>query len=116
MIWPKGSAMNATNSRRLRGRGFTLVELLVVIGIIAIMISILLPSLKRAKDSANALKCMVGIKTIMTALSMYTSDYKGGVPQFWIVGQTWQPNDPNPVAFYQSDLGYGVMRFDKGVL
>jgi prepilin-type N-terminal cleavage/methylation domain-containing protein len=61
-------------------RGFTLVELLVVISIIALLISILLPSLKKARDQAKRTVCASRLKSISTALWNYWTENEGRVP------------------------------------
>jgi len=61
-------------------RGFTLVELLVVIGIIALLISILMPSLARARQSASLVSCQSNFRQIFAAVSMYCNDNKGVMP------------------------------------
>jgi prepilin-type processing-associated H-X9-DG protein/prepilin-type N-terminal cleavage/methylation domain-containing protein len=60
--------------------GFTLVELLVVIGIIALLVGILLPTLGRARESANAVKCMANMRQMGQAMMIYVGESKGVLP------------------------------------
>jgi len=66
--------------RRSLRRGFTLVELLVVIGIIAVLIGILLPVIGRARAAANQAACMANLRTLGQLLNNYGAEFKGSLP------------------------------------
>lgn len=72
-----------------RTDGFTLIELLVVIAVIAVLMSILLPALGRARDQARRVACGNNLKQIGTSLHMYGNDYNGKLPLNANPGYWW---------------------------
>jgi prepilin-type N-terminal cleavage/methylation domain-containing protein/prepilin-type processing-associated H-X9-DG protein len=72
-----------------RKRGFTLVELLVVIGIIAILMSMLMPALSRAKQKANRVNCLNNIRQVSMSAGMYAGDHDGEYPRRLSLTNSW---------------------------
>src|SRR2546423_3423825 len=121
---------------RTQRRGFTLVELLVVIGIIALLLSILIPVLNKAKERALRVKCAAHLRNVGESLFIYANDNKGKLPQhngggYWLwdipfptrdallrsgnqrntlycPASSMQPNDQNANELWNFSGGYCV--------
>jgi prepilin-type N-terminal cleavage/methylation domain-containing protein len=81
-----------------RNKGFTLVELLVVIGIIAILISILLPALGQVRHQAATIRCAAQMRDLTTALVIYAGENKGALPP--------RKGDDGPGSYYTLDFNH----------
>ena len=88
----------------MKRRGFTLAELLVVIGVIAVLIAILLPVFHKARESARRVICLSNLRQLATALRLYCDNNEGAFPsatadgRFYADWVYWEPQH-NPQAF-----------------
>ncbi|MEO6434939.1 MAG: type II secretion system protein [Tepidisphaeraceae bacterium] len=94
-----------------RRAAFTLVELLVVIGIIAVLISILLPSLSRAQEAARRTACLSNLRQLGIGFRLYANQFKDAVPLGYVGGQRqfsyvcfWNNAGSNPPRVTQMGL------------
>ncbi|UCE47690.1 MAG: type II secretion system protein [Phycisphaerales bacterium] len=86
-----------------KGRGFTLLELLVVISVIVLLIALLMPALRKARNQARAVVCQANLRQWGTTVALYTEDNQGRLPQdgkvgyrmFFLLGSVISSDDPN---------------------
>lgn len=101
-------------------KGFTLIELLVVIAIIALLLAILMPSLKKAKAKAQQVFCKNNCKTLGMANAMYAHEHDGyfvsnhdkGLPKVWDREPIWCTNQTyiGYIAISKDDAGWAVKK------
>jgi prepilin-type N-terminal cleavage/methylation domain-containing protein/prepilin-type processing-associated H-X9-DG protein len=109
-----------------RSAAFTLVELLVVIGIIALLISILLPSLQKARDASQRVNCLSQMRNLFNGIQMHIQDQKvmplggpkGGLGEMFRYAQPYDrfvvkgPRDyyyGSPTTIYSGKVGLGLL-------
>ena len=85
--------------------GFTLVELLVVIGIIAILVSLLLPALSKARDQAKLISCLSNTRQLGVGMNLYANDNRGEWPYY----ADHPTNETDTIRYYSS----GFVWFDQ---
>ncbi len=93
------------NSRRKMKKSFTLIELLVVIAIIAILASMLLPALSKAREKARAISCVNNLKQIQLGNLLYTNDYDDFLPPICF-------NGPDPTGYKWGSAGNDITADD----
>ena len=87
-----------TRRNRAGGGGFTIVELCVVVGIIAVLIAILLPALAAARAAARATVCKSNLHQMVTAFTAYATENHGLMPPYALAGSYMVP--PQPGTYY----------------
>ena len=119
---------DATRSGARAGRrGFTLIELLVVISIIALLIAMLLPAIKRAKEAGRDVTCRSNLRQLFVAIQAYTGEEQGFIPPHYnyFSGRAWFhlsplhevdstakcPNEADPAHY-----SYGLTSYRSGRL
>lgn len=84
----------------MRRRGFTLAELLVVIGIIALLLALLLPGLGRAREQARVVTCQNNVRMVVGAMLQYARDYEGVMPMPSVKGAVWSSSSLGWISYF----------------
>jgi prepilin-type N-terminal cleavage/methylation domain-containing protein/prepilin-type processing-associated H-X9-DG protein len=120
---PEKESIMSTNvhSNASIRKGFTLVELLVVIGIIALLISVLLPALNKARQQANLVNCESNLRNIGQLCNEYAAENKGYLPYGTgeVAGDSWTWADTLSLMVQNNPVSSGQSRntrADLGVL
>ncbi len=107
-------------TRGISGSGFTLIEMLTVMAILAVLMGLLLPVIARSREQARKTVCMSNLREIGMALSMYASNYGGRIPPSDSPNEPWRSTNHlwdgrlNPPRYQglghlHEKFGYGVM-------
>ena len=92
-------------------RGLTLIELLVVVAIIALLISILLPALAKAKEHTKSGVCQSNLRQLVMAITYYAEDNENRLP--YILGSIGPSGKPNVAPYYQYHQMFDLWRYVK---
>lgn len=98
---------------RMKKKGFTLVELLIVIAIIALLMGILLPSLARVRVIANRMKCGTHLADIGKAMMMYAEENRQNYPVGGIRGSTWAQLSTTKTGILKWDAATRDLAFEN---
>jgi len=101
--------------RPLRRGGFTLVELMVVVGIIGVLVSIIVPGIAGVHRQAKAIACQSNEKNLYQACIMFVNDHKGFLPVPTIIGETSADPNVGQTCMWALDRA-GVANFNAGVI
>ena len=86
-----------------RRHAFTIAELLVVVGILVVLMALLLPVLRNARETARNLQCTSNVRSIAHAMLLYANENDGALPQAGNQGQRWVAGSPASIAYYFKD-------------
>ena len=101
------SSVSMAKQSTYPARGFTLIELLVVIAIISLLVSILLPSLTKARDLARTVVCQTNLRSISLLYSFYMNDYENILP-----GQPGSLAEVKTIDAFKQTWQYKLMEYD----
>ncbi|HEY1683153.1 MAG TPA: type II secretion system protein [Tepidisphaeraceae bacterium] len=107
--------MSRETDMRRKITAFTLVELLIVIGIISLLIGVLLPALSRARGHANQLACLSNLRQLDLAYLLYCQDNCGWFPRAAPYATAAQPESPQDFLWWQQDTSTPILAPNRDV-